>query len=341
MTESGGSRAPAAAAPAPASGPPAGWFARTRVVATRAADAADAFQQRHGPLAFPAAVVRKYADDRGGRLASQIAYAGFQSVFPLFLVFVTSVGAVLAGHKQLQDDLVNSALRQFPVIGPDIGRNVQQLSTGNVAGLVIGVVWLLYGATRLSRSSQAMLARVWGIDRDDLPDLWRWLPRAVGFLAILGAGFVVGGALAGIGSFGGFGGFSTWIGLAASLVVNVCMYRVAFAVLVALPGSRRGHWIGAMVGGVAWTVLLNAGVLLVNHQVRHLSSLYGTFAVVLGLTWWLALGALVSVYAAEVDAVVSARSWPRSLRRAREREPAARPGARRRPPPPAASDGRG
>jgi uncharacterized BrkB/YihY/UPF0761 family membrane protein len=298
--------------------PPAGWFSRRWAAVTRRVDAADAFQQRHAPLAFPAAVVRKYSDDRGGRLASQIAYAGFQSVFPLFLVFVTSVGIVLAGHKQLQTDLVDSALRQFPVIGSDIYKNVQQLSTGNALGLVVGVVWLLYGATRLSRSSQAMLARVWGIDRDDLPDLPRWLPRAVGFLATLGVGFIAGGALAGIGSFGGFGSYSTWIGLAGSLVVNVCMYRVAFTVLIALPGTRRGHWVGALVGGVAWTVLLNAGALLVNHQVRHLSNLYGTFAVVLGLTWWLALGAMVSVYAAEVDAVVSLRLWPRPLRRARE-----------------------
>ena len=36
----------------------------------------------------------------------------------------------------------------------------------------------------------------------------------------------------------------------------------------------------------------------------HLSNLYGTFATVLGLIWWLALGAMVTVYAAEFNVVL-------------------------------------
>ncbi len=63
---------------------------------------------------MPSAVIRKYADDQAGRLAGQISYAAFLAVFPLLLVLVTGVGIVLAGHPSLQDDVINSALRQFP-----------------------------------------------------------------------------------------------------------------------------------------------------------------------------------------------------------------------------------
>jgi uncharacterized BrkB/YihY/UPF0761 family membrane protein len=55
----------------------------------------------------------------------------------------------------------------------------------------------------------------------------------------------------------------------------------------------------------------------VNHQLRHLSSLYGTFATVLGLIWWIALGAMVTVYAAEFNVVLTRHLWPRSIRHLR------------------------
>ncbi len=50
---------------------------------------------------------------------------------------------------------------------------------------------------------------------------------------------------------------------------------------------------------------------------RHLSNLYGTFATVLGLIWWIALVAVVTVVAAEVNVVLARHLWPRSFRRGR------------------------
>ena len=187
---------------------------------------------------MPSAVIRKYADDQAGRLAGQISYAAFLSVFPLLLVLVTGVGIVLAGHPSLQDDVINSALRQFPVVGSDLRNNVRQLSTRNVLAATVGLIWLAYGSMKLSRSAQAMMAAVWGIGRSQLPRFSRRLPRAAGFLVVLGAGFIAGGALAGLGAFGRLGAFSAWVGLVLSLVVNFFMYWGGFAVVVR--DSRRG-----------------------------------------------------------------------------------------------------
>ncbi len=135
---------------------------------------------------------------------------------------------------------------------------------------------------RLSRASQTMMAKVWDIHRDDLPDFWHWIPRAAGFLVVLGIGFLVGGALAGLGAFGRLGSFSSWVGLVLSLVVNVLMYWGAFAIVVHIPRQDRAVWPGAVIGGVGWTLLQFAGAQLVSHQLRHLSNLYGTFATILG-----------------------------------------------------------
>jgi YihY family inner membrane protein len=278
-------------------------------------DAFDQWQQQHPVTSVPAAVVRKFSDDQAGRLAGQIAYSSFMAVFPLLLVLLTGLGVVLHGDKHLQDDIINSAVRQFPVVGSDITQNVRQISTGNALAFVVGLLWLIYGALRLSRSAQLMMAGVWGIDRDDLPGFWPRLLRGVGFLAVLGVGFIGAGALAGLGAFGEMGGYSVWIGLVGSLAVNIAMYWCAFRILVELPPPDRNYWPGSLFAGSIWTILQFAGAQLIAHQLKHLSALYGTFATVLGLMWWLALGATISVYGAEFNVVVTRKRWPRSLRR--------------------------
>lgn len=284
---------------------------------TSAVDHVDAFQQRRTVTAVPSAVVRKYSDDRAGQLAAQISHAAFLAVFPMLLVLLTVVGVFLHGHRALQDQIINSALRQFPVLGTDFRQNIHTLTASNIVLLIIGILWLLYGSMKLSRASQVMMAKVWDIHRDDLPDFWHWIPRAAGFLVVLGLGFIAGGALAGLGAFGRLGAFSSWIGFLLSLVVNVLMYWGGFAIVVHIPRQDRAVWPGAVVGGVGWTVLQFGGALLVSHQVRHLSTLYGTFATVLGLIWWIALGAMITVYAAESNVVLTRHLWPRSIRRPR------------------------
>ena len=79
------------------------------------------------------------------------------------------------------------------------------------------------------------------------------------------------------------------------------------------------------MAGVGWTVLQFVDTLLVNHELRHYRTLYGTFATVIVLVWWIGLGTLLTAFAAELDVVVQRRLWPRSLRTA-----APPPAARRR-----------
>ena len=284
---------------------------------TSVAEGVDRWQQRRPATAVPSAVVRKYSDDQAGQLAAQIAHAAFLAVFPMLLVLLTLVGVFLSGHQALQDQIINSALRQFPVFGTDFRKNIHHLTASNAVVLAIGVLWLLYGSMKLSRASQVMMARVWDIDRDDLPDFWHWIPRATGFLVVLGVGFIAGGALAGLGAFGQLGAFSAGIGFVLSLGVNVLMYWGGFAVVVHVPRDQRALWPGALIGGVGWTLLQFGGVLLIGHQLRHLSTLYGTFATVLGLIWWIALGAMITVYAAEANVVLTRHLWPRSIQRPR------------------------
>ena len=61
---------------------------------------------------------------------------------------------------------------------------------------------------------------------------------------------------------------------------------------------------------MAWTLLQVLGTYLVNHF-EHSGSVYGVFAIVLGLARWIYLGAEVTVYAAEINVVLARKLWRR------------------------------
>src|SRR3954447_12411292 len=96
----------------------------------------DRYQRRHAGLAIPFAVVKKFGDDQSGNLSALIAYYAFFSLFPLLLVFVTVLGFVLEGNPDAQKAVLDSALRQIPIVG-------EQIRAGSLHGsglaLVIGL----------------------------------------------------------------------------------------------------------------------------------------------------------------------------------------------------------
>jgi hypothetical protein len=77
----------------------------------------DRWQQRHGVIGFPIAVVKKFGDDAAGNLVSLLAYNSFVAAFPLLLAFTAILGVILREHPGLHAKLVNSAFAEFPIIG--------------------------------------------------------------------------------------------------------------------------------------------------------------------------------------------------------------------------------
>ena len=67
-------------------------------------------------------MVTKAKTDGERRLAAEITYYAFFSLFPLLMVFVTIVQA--AFDQRRSEEILDSVLGQFPVIGNDLVRNV-------------------------------------------------------------------------------------------------------------------------------------------------------------------------------------------------------------------------
>jgi uncharacterized BrkB/YihY/UPF0761 family membrane protein len=101
--------------------------------------------------------------------------------------------------------------------------------------------------------------------------------------------------------------------LLATTALNVALYLAVFRILTPTDVPTGDLVVGAVLGGVAYSVLLTVGTALVQHQLRHAQAVYGQFAFVIGLMSWLYLVAELSLYAAEVNVVRSRRLWPRSI----------------------------
>src|SRR5246127_70941 len=103
--------------------------------------AVDRFQQRWPALAVPVAIWSKFNDDQAGNLAALIAYYAFAALFPLLLILVTVLNIVLKNNPSLRDSLLESALSQYPVIGPHIKASLGAIP-GTGLSLFVGIVFL-------------------------------------------------------------------------------------------------------------------------------------------------------------------------------------------------------
>ena len=63
----------------------------------------DATQRRFTPTAFVYGVIKKYGDDNGGVLVSNLAYSAFVSLFPLLLILVTILGLIASADPSFRE----------------------------------------------------------------------------------------------------------------------------------------------------------------------------------------------------------------------------------------------
>jgi membrane protein len=264
-------------------------------------------QARHRSLAVVLEVRRKYSEDQGGYLAATVAYYAFLSIFPLLLVLVTLLGYALQGDTGLQHRVLDSALADFPVIGPQLQENVRSLH-GSVLALIAGIAVALWAGTGVCLAMEYANDRIWGVRSKHRANfIWGRL-RAVAWLAVFGGVTIAGVVAGGLGTSTADYGFAFRVlGIVVSLAVSFTVFLTAFRVLTSASPSWREVVPGALVAAIAWELLLTVGGYYVSHQLRHASSTYGVFALVIVLLGWLYVVATITVLAAELNSVLAPR----------------------------------
>lgn len=300
----GQTTASAVSRPEPAGEPASGGAVSARL---------DRFQRRHPGAGFPLAVLYKYFDDSGGYLAALIAYYGFVSLFPLLLLLSTILGFVLAGHPHLQQQILGSALRQFPVVGGQLG-DPKRLG-GGTGGLLIGILGSVYGGLGVAQALQYAMNTAWLVPKNNRPNPFKARGRSLlllttAGLAVLGTTVLSALGASGAGSFGTVSKIGV---LVASVLINAAVFVVAFRIATARDLSVRDVAPGAISAAVVWQLLQTFGVTYVGHVVKGASATNGVFALVLGLIAFLYLTGVAVVLCVEINVVRVDKLHPRSL----------------------------
>ena len=276
----------------------------------------DAFQRKHKVVGFPLAVVYKYFDDQGPYLAAILTYYAFIAIFPLLLIASSVLGFVLQGNPALQEELLDSALSQFPIVGSQLGRpgGLQ----GSTAAVVVGSLAALYGITGVGQAAQHALNVAWAIPRNSRFNPVVGRLRSLVVLSVSGLAVLLTTAATGV--VGNLGSFGVDLGstvVALSTATSIAVTSVVLALMMRFTTSRRPSFRrsipGAVLIAVLWHVLQTAGGSYVRNVVAATSEMNGVFALVLGLVALLFVASAMGVLGVEVNVVLDQRLYPRAL----------------------------
>jgi membrane protein len=276
----------------------------------------DAVQRRHRRLGFPLAVVYKFFDDQGSYLAVIVTYYAFAAIFPLLLISSSVLGFVLQGNRDLQKAVLQSALKEFPIVGTQLA--TPQGLQGSTPAVIVGALAAAYGVIGLGQAVQNAVNVTWGVPRNGRPNPFRGRLRSGALLSL--AGF----AVLSFATLTALAGSQAWLSgqLADNLgwlvSVGSVLVLTAMLVLCLRPGTKprpafRKVLPGAFLTAVGWHLLERLGGLYVSHILARATEVNGVFALTLGLIGLIYAASVIAVIGAELNSVIEHRLYPRSL----------------------------
>jgi YihY family inner membrane protein len=241
-----------------------------------------------------------------GRNASVLSFFSFLTIFPLMLAATTILGFVLQDNEELQEDIVDGALADIPVLGQQRANDPSSL-TGRVVALLIGLLGALWSSTKAFVGLQGALDDVWEIDVDDRPSMPVQRGKALLGIAIIGAAQVGNVAISSIVQEVDLPAGGRILLVIATATINVVVLATMYRFLTSADPSYRDVWPGAIVAGTVITGLQYFGTWIVTRITQNASDTYGNFALVLGLVTWLGLIAITTIMCAELNAALVRR----------------------------------
>jgi membrane protein len=277
-------------------------------------DRLDGLQRRRRAIGLPLAVVYKFFDDQGNYLAATITYYAFVAIFPLMLISSSVLGFVVQGDEALKEQLLDSALGRFPIVGDQLGR--PEGLQGSATAVVVGAITALYGILGLGQASQNAVNAAWAIPRNSrLNPVVSRLRSAVAFvlggMALIALGVL--SSLLGYLDVLGSGGWAR----ALNMLVTVALTGLVLSVMMWLALPERPRWRSVLPGGlsvaVMWQLLQNLGGIYVENVVARVSEMNAVFALVLGLVGLLYVAAVMAMLGIEINVVLARKLYPRAL----------------------------
>jgi membrane protein len=271
----------------------------------------DLLQRSHRSLGFPWAVLRKYGDDGGARLAALITYYGFLSLFPLLLLAATAVTELLRSQPALQQEILDRLVS--PRLRPAVEEALSHLPPSGIP-LAIGLVSLLFAGTGGVLALYYVLNKVWGVPWRNRFGVVRRYARVLLLLVLLTAGAAV-AAGSTIASDAILRLPAVERGAAAVVTATTvfAMISITNKMLVCRPLRMRDMWPAGVIGAIAVTAVLTAATTILPALIARAGLIYGSFATVVGMFTLLYFISQTLVLSVEISTVIELRLWPRGL----------------------------
>ncbi len=240
------------------------------------------------------------------RNAAVITYYGFLSVFPLFMVASAALALLLRTNEGLKEEILTTAVAQFPVIGTQIREESGALQ-GSVVAIVIGLLVTLWAATRAFVGVQSAFDDAWEIPINDRANIVITRVRALAGVGIIGTGIVGATIVSALAAAANIAILSRG-GLAlATVAINIAVLAVMIRTLTAAKVTWSMAVPGAVLGGVGFGFLQITGATIVSRYLASASDTTGVFGTVFALLGWLNLHAILTIAAVELNAALSRR----------------------------------
>lgn len=277
----------------------------------KASQRLDGLQQGHRGLGFCLAVIKKYSDDQAGYKAALLTYYTFLSLFPLLLLLTTLTDGLVGSNSPLGHTIINSLTGYFPLLGNQLSSHVHGLHSNGLA-LAAGILFTLYGTRGVADAFRHGVQEVWLIPKSQQDGFPKSLLKSFAVVVIGGLGFIAAAIISDV-TASGHGALLR----AVAVFINLFMLFWLFEFLLnfSLPRHVTVKQIraGAATAAVGLVLLQTIGTFILRHELKSLDALYSTFAIGLGLLFWIYLQAQLLYYAVEIAVVSNYKLYPRSL----------------------------
>jgi YihY family inner membrane protein len=264
------------------------------------------FRRRSKLVDFSLDVLDAYSRHRTGRNASLLAYMGLLTVFPLLLAATTILGLVLEGNPDLQQQILDSVFSKIPVIGVSLEQNQGQL-TGSWIALAVGLGAAIWGSLRAFVALQMALDDVWEVATTGRKNYL--MQRVFSLLFLLGIGVAQGGAvvLAALVGHAGLPRTSQFLLTFGGLALNIAVVGAINRYMPSRPLTWSMVWVGTAFTSVVYTALQFAGTNIITRRLEGAEEVYGTFASLFVLAFWISIHGLFALFGAEINAALFRR----------------------------------
>lgn len=252
-----------------------------------------------------------FSSNRIGKLSAALAYYTLFSL-PAMLIIITTLGNVFY-RKQAIQGTIQAQITGF--VGPVAAAQIQELIRGaaisnkSTLAAAVGVITLVYGATKMFGEIQDSLNQIWNLKPKPRRGWVKYLiNRLISFSMVVSLGFlllvslVIDGLVAAFSNHlaAYFPEITLSLVYIFNLILTFVITSILFAVIFKVLPDARVRWQDISVGAVSTAFLFMVGKFLIGYYLgtSNVSSAYGAAGSIIVVLLWIYYCAMILYFGA-------------------------------------------